>query len=200
MSYPFKPSNQSPPFFQDHGIDGGEVVNLVAAMHAAKVHRRKFVAGEKAARKPDPNVREIVQAPAAVLRTRCEPVLDGVDESKLQQLAAELVATMNHHPNCVGLAANQIGWTARVIAIRSDEFCGVLVNPEIVGTKGEPKTGLPEGCMSLPGVLVKIARYPIVKVQHAGGRLKFSGMASTIVQHEIDHLDGKLITDYEVKR
>ena len=114
--------------------------------------------------------------------------------------------------DAVGLAAPQIGINKRIIAFRVkgfDEGQGkvksikdieVLVNPRITQAHGEKVTGV-EGCLSCPDIQVEISRFPEIKVRafNAKGEKinkKYLDYVARVIQHEIDHLDGKLIVDY----
>jgi peptide deformylase len=110
-----------------------------------------------------------------------------------------------------GLAAPQIGITKRVIAFRTkgfgekgkikpDDF-EVLINPRITQARGE-KIKMTEGCLSCPDIQVEISRFPEIKVRALNARgekisKRYIDYVARVVQHEIDHLDGKLIVDYE---
>lgn len=101
----------------------------------------------------------------------------------------------------LGLAANQIGVSRRVFILGrpSSGECFPIFNPKIVAYLGEEiyKT---ESCLSLPGIFVKIKRYPIIRIRYQNKNAeilteKFSGLTSQVIQHETDHLNGILITD-----
>jgi peptide deformylase len=99
----------------------------------------------------------------------------------------------------VGLAANQVGRLRRVLVagIEEDEY--VLINPVIEARSDETEV-LPEGCLSIPGILVDVERPVAVTVsgQDAAGeevRFEAEGLLARVFQHEIDHLDGVLILD-----
>ena len=99
----------------------------------------------------------------------------------------------------IGLAANQIGVPYRVFAMRTEPMT-VCFNPLIVD-KSTKETLLEEGCLTFPGFFVKVPRADIIKVRYTepNGQTvtkKFAGMTARIFQHELDHLDGKLFTDY----
>ena len=101
--------------------------------------------------------------------------------------------------NGVGLAANQIGIPYRVFAMRTEPLT-VCFNPIIVD-RSTKETLLEEGCLTFPGFFVKVPRADIIKVRYAepSGQVvtkKFAGMTARIFQHELDHLEGKLFTDY----
>lgn len=115
------------------------------------------------------------------------------------KITKDLADTMRAHDG-VGLSAIQIGIPLRICVIR-EHSAGIifsLVNPKIYGYSDEFDFE-EEGCLSLPGVRVKLAR-PI-KIEVADGRkleqhMEVEGLAARIIQHEIDHMDGKLIIDY----
>ena len=96
---------------------------------------------------------------------------------------------------CVGMAANMIGVSRRVIAFFSGPAVVVMLDPEILGSSGEYEAE--EGCLSLPGVR-KAKRYKKITVRYRDLSLRartgtFEGFTAQIVQHEIDHCKGILI-------
>jgi peptide deformylase len=110
-----------------------------------------------------------------------------------------------------GLAAPQIGITKRIIAFRTKGFSEkgkikpdeveVLINPRITQARGE-KIKMTEGCLSCPDIQVEISRFPEIKVRALNAKgekisKRYLDYIARIIQHEIDHLDGKLIVDYE---
>ena len=109
-----------------------------------------------------------------------------------QDLLDTLIA---HKDGCVGMAANMIGISKRIIAFDNEGKYMVMFNPEIV-KRSEPYEA-EEGCLSLPGTR-KAKRYRSIKVQYQNDqfqtRLKtFTGWTAQIIQHEIDHCSGVLI-------
>jgi peptide deformylase len=142
---------------------------------------------------------EVLRFPDSRLRNRAEPV-ELFDEA-LGQLVDDMFTTMYEAPG-IGLAAIQVNVAKRVVVIdlsedRSSPLC--LINPEIIEQKGEEESE--EGCLSVPGVydLVKRAAKIKVKAQDREGNsfeLKADGLLAICIQHEIDHLDGKLFVDY----
>lgn len=119
------------------------------------------------------------------------------DDVKL--FTAQLVATMIKADG-IGLAAPQVDRPERIfVALLSDEYY-VFVNPTITELSESQGTDK-EACLSLPGVTVPVRRPKIVKVEwyDAAGnpqKKKFKRMNARVVQHEMDHLEGKLISDY----
>ena len=112
-------------------------------------------------------------------------------------VAQDLLDTLSaHRDTCVGMAANMIGVTRRIIAFDNQGTYMVMLNPEIVKQSGEYETE--EGCLSLLGGPRKTKRYTKIKVRYQTldfqTRLKtFEGWTAQIIQHEIDHCNGILI-------
>lgn len=113
------------------------------------------------------------------------------------QAARDLLDTLTaHKETCVGMAANMIGESKRIIAFDNEGTYMVMLNPRIVSRSGEYETE--ESCLSLLGGPRKTKRYQKIKVQYQTAdlqtRLKtFTGWTAQIIQHEIDHCDGILI-------
>ncbi|MEJ7813759.1 MAG: peptide deformylase [Rubrobacter sp.] len=131
-----------------------------------------------------------------VLKTRAAPV-ESFDES-LVRLTQDMLATMRDNEG-VGLAANQVGRLKRVFvaAIEDEEY--VIVNP-VLTDWSETTESVPEGCLSIPGILVDVERPTGVTVSGqdvSGGPLQIraSDLLARVLQHEVDHLDGVLILD-----
>ncbi|MGB3634810.1 MAG: peptide deformylase [Rubrobacteraceae bacterium] len=131
-----------------------------------------------------------------VLKSRATPV-DKFDES-LEHLAQEMLETMRDHEG-VGLAANQVGRLKRILvaALEDEEY--VIVNPEINGRRDESEKDM-EGCLSIPEIQVEVERSSRITVsgQDQSGapvQLEAEGLLARILQHEVDHLNGILITD-----
>ena len=112
------------------------------------------------------------------------------------EIAADLLETLKFHKEgCVGMAANMIGVSKRIIAFDNAGEYMVMFNPEIV-KKSDPYRA-EEGCLSLAGTR-PAKRYKSIKVQYQNEkfqtRLKtFTGFSAQIIQHEIDHCDGIII-------
>ena len=119
----------------------------------------------------------------------------------MRQLIDDMFETMYDAPG-IGLAAIQVNDPRRVIVIdtsedRSDPLA--LVNPEIVDRQGEEQ--MDEGCLSVPGVYETVKRAEKIRVRaldRDGGPFEMDadGLLAVCIQHEIDHLDGKLFVDY----
>jgi peptide deformylase len=100
----------------------------------------------------------------------------------------------------IGLAATQVGLGLSLFVMDFGEGPVTFVNPETIGTSGK-KTRMEEGCLSLPGVTVSVARPEKVEVraqdENGGFFIKvYDSLAAKVVQHESDHLKGRLIIDY----
>jgi len=131
-----------------------------------------------------------------VLREKCARV-QKIDRG-VRDIIVDLAQTMEQD-NGFGLAAPQIGVSKRIIVVRADSGDRrilVLVNPKITA-KSKEKEELEEGCLSFPGIFLKIKRPKKVEVEGLdinGKEIKFSadGILARVFQHEIDHLDGIL--------
>jgi peptide deformylase len=128
-----------------------------------------------------------------ILTQRSEQV--SVEEA--QEIVTDLLDTANHHiDNCAGLAAPQIGVHKKVIVVRNGNSFFPMINPMIVKKSGR-KFVNNEGCLSLEGSR-NVERFPTVFVSYFdrnGKRVTktYNGLLSVIIQHEVDHLNGKLI-------
>jgi peptide deformylase len=144
---------------------------------------------------------EIYTHPDPVLRKRAAAV-QKIDR-QIRKLIDDMAETMYDAPG-VGLAANQVGKPVRlaVIDLRKPEHENgliVLVNPRIVASKGE--IVFEEGCLSVPDYFAEIKRFNEVTVQGLDQNEKLieieaTGLLAVVLQHEIDHLDGKLFVDH----
>jgi len=111
--------------------------------------------------------------------------------------ARDLLDTLAFHKEgCVGMAANMIGVTKRIIVFDCEGAYMTMLNPEIVKASGEYETE--EGCLSLLGGPRKTKRYRKIKVKYQNLQLQtrlktFEGWTAQIIQHEIDHCNGILI-------
>ena len=148
-------------------------------------------------------IRPILIHPDPRLKKACAPV-PGVNDA-VRALMSDMLKTMYDAPG-IGLAAPQVGILSRVIVIdcakgedeKPEPIC--LANPEITWSSeefGEHE----EGCLSIPDIYAMITRPEAVRVRFldrdgAGQEREFTGIQATCVQHEIDHLNGKLFIDY----
>jgi len=142
---------------------------------------------------------DIVEYPSSDLKWSCAPVTRF--DAGLKALAEEMATTM-YAGDGVGLAAPQVGATSRILVMDPSGGEGkdqllVLVNPEVTWVSPELEVG-EEGCLSLPGIRLKVPRHAAVEVKYLdlegnAQLFRYVGWASRIVQHEIDHLDGILM-------
>lgn len=142
----------------------------------------------------------IIQAPNEILRTPAKPV--NLKMPGLEKIITEMkkILVNQSDPEGVGLAANQIGLSYRLFVTRT----GVFINPEILGHSKEfqikNKKAPLEGCLSLPKYYGVVKRYKWVKLKYwkdsDGHRSDiFEGFAAVVIQHEMDHLDGKIFVE-----
>jgi peptide deformylase len=147
----------------------------------------------------------ILEYPDPRLRTRAAAV--AVVDDAVRQLADDLLETM-YAANGVGLAATQVDVHRRVIALDVSEARNeplILINPELLSAQGEGPGE--EGCLSLPGIYDKLSRATRIRVRALGRdgtpfEMDAEGLLGVCIQHEMDHLEGKLFVDYlsELKR
>lgn len=147
-------------------------------------------------------IRKIIIYPDPILEQVAKPV-DEMDDG-IRTLLSDMVETM-YAGEGVGLAAPQVAIGLRIIVIDVDsdldgDGAGLLklINPEIV--EGDGEIEWEEGCLSVPDFRIKMKRHNHLKVKYldengAEQILECEGLLSVAVQHEIDHLDGKLIID-----
>lgn len=143
---------------------------------------------------------DICTYPDPILRTRTAPVR--VFDRELSKLIEDMAETMYHAPG-IGLAANQVGQSQQVLVIdlqRPDYEQGliVLINPEIVTAEGE--ITYEEGCLSVPEFFATVKRCNQVTVRGVNEHqnpveIQASGLLAIALQHEMDHLNGKLFID-----
>ena len=137
---------------------------------------------------PDPRLRKVARPVAAVT-------------ADIRKLVRDMAETMYAAPG-VGLAATQVDVHKRIIVIDvsdTHDALTVLINPEIVSAEGE--SDCEEGCLSLPGYYDKVRRAARIEVRALNERgepfeLSADGMLSVCIQHEMDHLVGKVFVDY----
>lgn len=149
-------------------------------------------------------VRSMAQLPILVfpdprLRRQAEPVTQF--DAGLTELVSDMFETMYAAPG-IGLAATQVDVHRRLAVIDVSEEKNqplVLVNPEILDRSGEET--MEEGCLSIPEITEKVTRAECIRVRaaNAEGQVRefdADGLLAVCIQHEIDHLDGKLFIDY----
>ena len=135
-------------------------------------------------------VKEIVRDPI-FLQIKSEPA----SEADLQT-ARDLLDTLEEHKDgCVGMAANMIGVSKRIIAFDDNGKYSVMLNPEIVKSSGAYEAE--EGCLSLSGTR-RTKRFRSIKVSYLNEKMlprvkTYTGFTAQIIQHEIDHCNGVLV-------
>ena len=146
------------------------------------------------------SVKKIYKYGEAVLRKKCAPVERITPEIK--KLIDDMFDTMYKAPGA-GLAASQVGVPLRVCVIdvspEGKRQPVALINPKIIHKKG--KVVQEEGCLSFPGLFAEVKRFDNIRVQAINEKalpyeIECSGILSRAIQHELDHLDGKLFIDY----
>ena len=147
---------------------------------------------------------QVHEFPDPILQQHAMPVT--VFDDKLRQLAADMLETM-YEERGIGLAANQVAVLKQIVVVdvmAGDEDHGqrepqVLVNPKIVAASGE--TAIEEGCLSVPEFRAEVPRAEKIKVEYQDleGQpqiLEADGLLAICLQHEFDHLRGRLFIDY----
>jgi peptide deformylase len=139
---------------------------------------------------------EIKKYPDPILRKKCQEVKEMTEE--IRDLFQDMIQTMTKNQG-IGLAAPQIGILKRIIVVQTENATQAFINPKIIKESKEIDLG-EEGCLSFPGLFLKIKRAKEVEVKALdikGNeiRIKAEGLVARIFQHEIDHLDGILFID-----
>ncbi|GJL99760.1 MAG: peptide deformylase [Methyloligella sp.] len=148
-------------------------------------------------------LKEIITIPDPVLRENCSPIEDITPELKM--LMQDMLETMYDAPG-VGLAAPQINIPIRLIVMDAaqkeddEKEPIIMINPKILSSSDDLSV-YEEGCLSIPEYFAEVERPAIVKVGYRDEEGKeqereCEGLLGTVVQHEIDHLDGVLFIDY----
>jgi peptide deformylase len=138
---------------------------------------------------PDPRLHKVAQPVQAV-------------DARIRQLIDDMFETM-HHAHGIGLAATQVDVHERLIVIDASEGRDqplVLINPEIIWASPEKKIN-EEGCLSVPGIYDGVERHEAVHVRALDGKgrervIEADGLLAVCVQHEMDHLLGKVFVEY----
>ena len=144
-------------------------------------------------------LRTVLIFPDSRLRNIAEKIT--IFDDKLKCLAADMAETM-YAENGIGLAATQINITQRIITVDiSEERTELitLINPEIITSQGEQICQ--EGCLSVPEIYAEVTRAEKITIsaQDVNGKefsIEADGLLAVCIQHEIDHLDGKVFVDY----
>lgn len=148
-----------------------------------------------------PKILPIVRYPEPILNQKCSEVDILGSRSFLDELIRNMIETARVHGG-YGLAAPQVGIPLRIFVARAWRLqYQAFINPEIIDVSMESRVML-EGCLSIPGLAVPIKRptYVLVRNHDLSGEAieqDYVGAPARIIQHEMDHLDGTLIKDYE---
>jgi peptide deformylase len=153
-----------------------------------------------------------------VLKAKAKLIPADFPAAELKQIIADMYDTM-YHAHGVGLAAPQVGKSIRLFVIDSEPMLDededgnpiieeptagpvkrAFINPQMVSETGE-EWGFEEGCLSIPGVREKVVRHSTIVLRYEDENRQpheetFSGMTARVIQHEYDHLEGVLFTDY----
>ena len=141
----------------------------------------------------------ILEFPDPRLRTKAAPVTEF--DAALAKLAADMLETMYEAPG-IGLAATQVNVHRQILVLDVSEEKDqpmVIVNPKIVSREGSQT--YQEGCLSVPGIFADVDRADRIRVeaQDAEGNplaIEADGLLAVCIQHEMDHLEGKVFVDY----
>ena len=139
---------------------------------------------------------EIKKYPDPFLRKKCQEVK--VITEEIKRLSQEMIETLTKNQG-VGLAVPQIGELKRMIVVQTEKGPQIFVNPKIIKKSRETIID-EEGCLSFPGLFLKIKRAKWVEIEALNEKgekihLETKGLPARIFQHEIDHLDGILFID-----
>ena len=136
-------------------------------------------------------IRELIHDPLFLARKSTDATAEDL------AVAQDLLDTITfHRETCVGMAANMIGVTKRVIVFADGKDFTLMLNPEIISRSGPYEAE--EGCLSLLGGPRKTTRYEKIKVRYQNLQLQtrlktYTGWTAQIIQHEVDHCNGVLI-------
>ena len=142
----------------------------------------------------------LVHAPHPVLRQKTRQVKN-IDR-RVRKLVDDMIETM-HDAHGVGLAANQVGLSLRVAVIQlpDDDNATVLINPKVMRAEGEREKSKARGCLSIPGYRGAVKRAEKIRVRALdidGKEFRIraaNDLLAQALEHEADHLDGRLYTD-----
>ncbi len=142
---------------------------------------------------------DILVYPDKRLRQRAEPVT--VFDAELEKLVQDMAETMYAAPG-IGLAAIQVNVLKRVVVMDLSEEKNdlkVFINPEVTPLEGTQE--FEEGCLSVPGVFASVERVERVRINAMDVKgnpfeIETDGLLSVCIQHEVDHLNGKVFVDY----
>lgn len=143
---------------------------------------------------------EIIKYGNPILRKKAKSI-SKIDKKIKDLVSSMLIAMRSSNPRGVGLAAPQVGLSLQLIVIETEPDKPIsLMNPVIIESRGK-EVGL-EGCLSIPGIYGNVVRSQKVKVKGINPDnskkviIEANGLLARAIQHEIDHLNGILFTDY----
>ena len=118
-------------------------------------------------------------------------------------IGKDMIEVLKETKSGIGLAANQVGIDSRIIIVKFNETYNIMINP-IILTKNK-KIKSDENCLSIPNKFIRVPRYNNIEVEYIDEKLEkkvrnFSNLAAKCVQHEIDHLNGITLQNYEDER
>lgn len=142
-------------------------------------------------------IKQILKGNAELLHKRMNSIDTESQITRMRKIHTDLIDTASAHPNCIGLAANQIGYNARMFIMKYGSEFILIVNP-VITKEGRIKKKALEGCLSYPGKQVKVERYSQIVVNYINAdgdvvQTKFSKLNARVFQHELDHLNGEVI-------
>ena len=137
------------------------------------------------------NTKKVLIYPNSKLNEVATPITSVKDAEEIEQ---EMKETLNNYPTALGLAANQIAVTKRIILVTIDNQWVTMVNPDIMQKEGIQY--LTEGCLSVPKFFATVKRFSDITVKFQKTDLKdfhtlsLTGIEASEIQHEVDHLNG----------
>lgn len=150
-----------------------------------------------------PKILPIVKNPDPILRKKSLAVSKSeIASEEIKILVADMMRTVEETQDAIGLAAPQVGIGKRIFVVKLPEYEGVFINPQLIDP-GKTKTRNSiedEGCLSVPATYGPVVRERAVKIKaiDAQGKefkLRAKGLLARVIQHELDHLNGKLFID-----
>lgn len=133
----------------------------------------------------------MIYFPDPSLKTKCEDI--SIIEDPVNEIIQQMLHEMSNHGG-IGISGPQVGYLKNII-IADDRL---FINPTIISKTGRITTQ-EEGCLSIPDILISVARHDIIKVRYqmldGWKEDTFDGLMSRVIQHECDHLNGILIID-----
>ena len=145
-------------------------------------------------------IKPIIFESNQMLRRKAKPVpVKKISEPEFVKLITNMKETLEATQNGIGLAATQINAPWRIFIVKIPEYIGTFINPEILDT-GKRTVILEEGCLSVPNTYGQVIRPKTIKIktfneQGLNFKLRAKGLLARVIQHEIDHLNGKLFID-----